>query len=225
MKKFFTFIAAALCTLGASAELTTDVSAFTNYIYVKDAELVADGTDQTVTVALVQDGFAESLGLTVIFPEGYVVKKCVAIKGGYAVDEDGEAVIGKAGNTIKDNSVKTAFTKSTNPAEGTSCWNAPAVDILTITVTVPENAASTAEIKVFEGEVSLGHYHERDLGLPYNYEMHDVVTTLTVGSADAIDNVKADGTEAAEVAKKVVNGQLVIETANGTFSAAGAQVK
>ncbi len=52
-----------------------------------------------------------------------------------------------------------------------------------------------------------------------------LVFEFDVEGATGVDGVSEDGAEAAAPAKKIVDGQLVIETANGTFNAAGAQVK
>lgn len=58
-----------------------------------------------------------------------------------------------------------------------------------------------------------------------NNKKTDLSFKFAVAGATGVDSVAADGTEAKAPAKKVVDGQLVIETANGTFNAAGAQVK
>lgn len=51
------------------------------------------------------------------------------------------------------------------------------------------------------------------------------IQKITADAPDAVSEVKAADAQAKAAAKKVVNGQLVIETAKGTFNAAGAQVK
>ena len=51
------------------------------------------------------------------------------------------------------------------------------------------------------------------------------IQKITADAPDAVAEVKAADAQAKAAAKKVVNGQLVIETAKGTFNAAGAQVK
>ena len=51
------------------------------------------------------------------------------------------------------------------------------------------------------------------------------IEKVEAGEADAVAEVKAADAKVKATAKKVVNGQLVIETAKGTFNAAGAQVK
>lgn len=51
------------------------------------------------------------------------------------------------------------------------------------------------------------------------------IEVIKAGDPTAVSEVKAADAQAKAAAKKVVNGQLVIETAKGTFNAAGAQVK
>ena len=51
------------------------------------------------------------------------------------------------------------------------------------------------------------------------------IERISADAPDAVSEVKAADAQAKAAAKKVVNGQLVIETAKGTFNAAGAQVK
>ena len=51
------------------------------------------------------------------------------------------------------------------------------------------------------------------------------IQVIQAGDPTAVSEVKAADAQAKAAAKKVVNGQLVIETAKGTFNAAGAQVK
>ena len=51
------------------------------------------------------------------------------------------------------------------------------------------------------------------------------IEKVEAGDPTAVSEVKAADAQAKAAAKKVVNGQLVIETAKGTFNAAGAQVK
>lgn len=51
------------------------------------------------------------------------------------------------------------------------------------------------------------------------------IQIIQAGDPTAVSEVKAADAQAKAAAKKVVNGQLVIETAKGTFNAAGAQVK
>lgn len=51
------------------------------------------------------------------------------------------------------------------------------------------------------------------------------IEVVQAGDPTAVSEVKAADAQAKAAAKKVVNGQLVIETAKGTFNAAGAQVK
>lgn len=51
------------------------------------------------------------------------------------------------------------------------------------------------------------------------------IEVIQAGDPTAVSEVKAADAQAKAAAKKVVNGQLVIETAKGTFNAAGAQVK
>lgn len=51
------------------------------------------------------------------------------------------------------------------------------------------------------------------------------IERISADAPDAVSEVKAADAQAKVAAKKVVNGQLVIETAKGTFNAAGAQVK
>ena len=51
------------------------------------------------------------------------------------------------------------------------------------------------------------------------------IEVIQAGDPTAVSEVKAADAQAKAAAKKVVNGQLIIETAKGTFNAAGAQVK
>lgn len=51
------------------------------------------------------------------------------------------------------------------------------------------------------------------------------IEVIKAGDPTAVSEVKAADAQVKAAAKKVVNGQLVIETAKGTFNAAGAQVK
>ena len=51
------------------------------------------------------------------------------------------------------------------------------------------------------------------------------IQIIQAGDPTAVSEVKDADAQAKAAAKKVVNGQLVIETAKGTFNAAGAQVK
>lgn len=51
------------------------------------------------------------------------------------------------------------------------------------------------------------------------------IEIIKAGDPNAVAEVKAADAKVKTAAKKVVNGQLVIETAKGTFNAAGAQVK
>jgi invasion protein IalB len=241
MKKLFTLIAVALCAVGANAGITTDVSTFNNYMYVLPNQTLEAGKQCVVKVGLHQDGYAESLGLAVVFPKGYVIDKCAAITTGYTLNSDDEAVIAKQKNTILPNgttfyptpTVITGFL--TNDNTPNSSWNSTDVEILNITVTVPADAATPAKIILTGfnadrdvetgGEVSVKDSYKVAHGYPYAYERHIVETELEVTGATGVDNVAADGTEVAAPTKKIVDGQLVIETANGTFNAAGAQVK
>lgn len=241
MKKLFTLIAVALCTLGANAEVTTDVSTFKNYIYV-DAEGTCEvngntaspatltagltaGKQGVVRVLLKHDGAAQSLGYTVCFPDGYEPKGQAVVVTNWAYEEDvfGGKTYALAGKdqTIVGSTIKTGLLGG-----GTSCnYIGDNIVVAAIAVVVPADATTPAVITVKEGEVSVTEAYKTANNFEYNYEKHDIVCSIPVTGATGVDNIAADGTEAAAPAKKIVDGKLVIETANGTFNAAGAQVK
>jgi hypothetical protein len=223
MKKLFTLIAVALCTLGANAEVTTDVSAFKNYLYLSvDGDIVA-GQDNTFFLNIVQDDCGQSIGIEEItFPEGYVVKKFLAVKDNWAVDEETEEYyLALKPATINGNLVSAGILGGGSKSN----YTAKECKIAKFTVAVPSDAAATCLVNMKQAEVSLMESYWKTNGYQFNKEVHDIDLKFTVTGADAISNVAADGTEAAAPAKKIVDGQLVIETANGTFNAAGAQVK
>jgi len=236
MKKFFTLIAVALCAVAANAEIVTDVSSFKNYIFA-DADGVAkinNNSIQTkleagkrgyVCISLKHDGAAQSLGFTVEFPEGFtpvnfgadqsIWKSTVDDFGGVSYD------LAAQKNTITGSSLKTGLLGG-----GSECnYNANEGVVGVVIVDVPENATSPVSIKIIDGEVSVTKAYQAANNLEYAYEKHTIECSIPLAGADAIVSVKADGTEADAPVKKIVNGQLVIENANGTFNAAGAQVK
>ena len=220
--------------LAANAEITTDVSGWKNYLYIDETTTTVDGykttltagkDDNVVLIALKQDGSAQSLGWTVVFPEGWTPVGGAAIFDVYKYTTNALGkktyAISEKDYTIVNNTFKSGLLGG--GSEGN--YSSDGV-VYAIIVKIPSGASSKADITVTEGEVSVTEAYRDANSFEYNYEKHDVTSSLTVsGGADAIETVAADGTQAAAPAKKVVDGQLVIETANGTFTAAGAQVK
>ena len=234
MKKIYSLIAMAAFALAANAEITTDVSGWKNYLYIDETTTTDEGykttltagkDDNVVLIALKQDGSAQSLGWTVVFPEGWTPVAGAAIFDVYKYTTNALGkktyAIAEQDFTIVNNTFKTGLLGG--GAEGNYLSDGV---VYAVIVKIPSNASSKADITVTEGEVSVTEAYRDANSFQYNYEKHDVTSSLTVsGGADAIETVAADGTQAAAPAKKVVDGQLVIETANGTFTAAGAQVK
>jgi len=234
MKKIYSMIAMAAFALAANAEITTDVSGWKNYLYIDETTTTVEGyktsltagkDDNVVLIALKQDGSAQSLGWTVVFPEGWTPVAGAAINDVYKFTTNALGkktyAIAEQNYTIVDNTFKTGL--QGGGAEGNYLSDGV---VYAVIVKIPSTASSKADITVTEGEVSVTEAYRDANSFEYNYEKHDVTSSLTVsGGADAIETVAADGAEAAAPAKKVVDGQLVIETANGTFTAAGAQVK
>ena len=223
MKKIFTLIAAALCTLGANAEITTDVTGWKNYLFISADEVKA-GQDNTFFINIVQDNCGQSIGIEeVAFPEGYVVKKFLAVKDSWTVDPDTEEtyLALKPATGLNTNKVKIGLEGGGPVANYTETQ----CKIAKFTVAVPETASEECNVQLTQAEVSLKEDYWKTNGYEYNKEVHDLVCKFTVTGATGVDGVSEDGAEAAAPAKKIVDGQLVIETANGTFNAAGAQVK
>ena len=233
MKKLFTLIAAALCTLGANAEITTDVSSFKNYIYIDETttsveeyktSLVA-GQQSIVLLGLKHDGAAQTLGFYVDFPDGWEPVGGAALMDIWSYTQN---ALGKKTYALseKEFTITGSTLKSGLLGGGETCnYNAESGVVYAIIVNVPANAATPATITVREGEVSVTEAYKVANNFEFNYEKHDVVCSVPVAGGTGVDGVSEDGTEAAAPAKKIVDGQLVIETANGTFNAAGAQVK
>ena len=234
MKKIFTLIAAALCTLGASAEIVTDVSSFKNYIYVDTETVTLDGFQTSLTagtnecvllLGLKQDGAAQTLGFYVDFPEGWTPVGGAAIQDIWSYTQN---ALGKKTYALseKEYTITNNTFQSGLLGGGADCnYNAESGVVYAVVVNVPANATTPAQITVREGEVSVTEAYKTSHGFEYNYEKHDVVCTVPVAGADAIENVAAHGTEASAVAKKLVDGKIVIETAKATYNVAGATVK
>jgi len=223
MKKIYSLIAMAAFALAANAEITTDVSTFKNYMYLSVDGDVKAGEDNTFYLNIVHDGAGQSIGCDKIsFPAGYEIKKFVAVKDIWAQDPDTEEYyLTLKPATISGNTCKIGILGG----GAASNYTAKEGKIAKFTVAVPANADAVCNATMEGAEVSVLESYQAAQGLPYNYEKHDVAMTFNVTGTDAIETVAADGTEVTAPAKKVVDGQLVIETANGTFTAAGAQVK
>ena len=223
MKKIFTLIAMALCVSAANAEIVSDVTGWVNYLYLSADEVKA-GQENVFFLNIVQDECGQSVGVEEIaFPEGYVVKKFTAVKTSWAIDEstDEPYLALKPATGINTNKVKIGL-EGGGPIAN---YTAKECQIAKLTVEVPATAEEECNVTMTQAEVSLKEDYWKANGYEFNKEVHDVACKFTVSGATGIEGVAADGTEAAAVAKKVVDGQLVIETANGTFNAAGAQVK
>jgi hypothetical protein len=230
MKKLFTLIAVALCTLGASAVEYTDVASRTDAVYAEATTLKAGDTCVPVAFWLKSAGNVQTLGITAItLPAG---AKFVTF---YDEDEDDNfyATLIKGNTTASKHSVSPALIKENelrigiNTVKG-DCFKTDATKLFNLYVTIPSDMAAGDYAITLSGI----EYSNNSATTPYTdtpvkgkLDVEDVVCKLTITGADAISNIAADGTEAAAPAKKVVDGQLVIETANGTFNAAGAQVK
>ena len=190
MKKLFTLIAVALCTLGASAVEYTDVASRTDAVYAEATTLKAGDTCVPVAFWLKSAGNVQTLGITAItLPAG---AKFVTF---YDEDEDDNfyATFIKGNTTASKHSLACALIKDNelrigiNTVKG-DCFKTDATKLFNLYVTIPSDMAA-------------GDY------------------------AITLSGIEYSNNSATTPAKKVVDGQLVIETANGTFNAAGAQVK
>lgn len=230
MKKIYSLIAMAAFALAANAEITSDVSAYHNYIYpdAEASDLTAGQAEQDIAIALKSEGAVTSLGFTITLPEGFVITDFWSdntlspgsAKKGYKITCT-DATILDDGRTVRAGT----FNTGAEPYTGDGV-------VFFLTCTIPADAPAVAPVEIVKGECSLTPAYIAENSWvtaenpSCNYENCVVSGTVNIkGGADAIDNVAADGTQTASAAKKVVDGKLVIETAKGSFNAAGAQVK
>ncbi|MBO5615267.1 MAG: hypothetical protein J5932_03980 [Prevotella sp.] len=230
MKKLFTLIA-----MFSFSAITMSAQSYLNYLYLQEGTSVNIGNDQEIVLCVHQTGKLQTIGIQpageFTFPKGVTYVDGEAIEDLYPKNARNKSLADASystssgfmysltqagGNTAKEQGLSTALTGSgpifrfyvnvTSEAEAQSY----------ITVRLLENSFTSTAV-AGEDYIDEGHGYElvQELKLPFT----------VVGGATAISNVAEDGTAAAAPAKKIVDGQLVIETANGTFNAAGAQVK
>lgn len=256
MKKIFTLIAAALCSVSLFAEEVTNLDDKLNCLYVTEGQTVSVGNNQTFTISLKNKGLTSILSVDeIVLPAGMTFVKASVINKAKlfpyvtAMEEndDGEEVevkkylltlecYAKEGRvlingfvdaTLVDKLKAEADEKGTEPPHP---YYQGSGEILKITVNVTSEAAETSFIKLKTEEISFasgavaGTDYVDTHG--FGYEKYDeIVGSVTVTGGTGVNNVAADGTEATAVAKKIVDGKLVIVKGDAEFSAAGAQVK
>lgn len=234
MKKILLIIGVVLNTFTVHAEITnTDVDEWLNYQYLTTDGDIQAGADNIFYLNLRQDGAARDLQGVITFPEGYVVKKMVAIKTNWVIDEDTEEHVLKLNPiTIYDNPNTMKYVISSSSAE--CCYTATNQQVAKITVSVPSDASSVCNIITTDPDPSMGgasmkvavtSEYQTAHGLPYNYEVHDVKMTFNVVSTTGVDVIKTSDVKSASPIKKIENGKFVIETVNGKYTASGARVK
>lgn len=242
MKKLFTLIAVALCTLGANAEVT-DVSQIKNGIYVQEVEVNAGDKNVKIPIILKSDVPIESIGFAFTLPEGVTVGTHEELvwsdeaqddvpqqMANFYLTDGGATTAARHGmsSEINGQKGKVGVLKLTAAKIGKKESGA---ELCYMVADIDATASGNKEFTISEIEFSNATYKSTDTvndgapGVDGKYNINSTVTMIKINSADAISNIAADGTEAAAPAKKIVDGQLVIETANGAFNAAGAQVK
>lgn len=243
MKKFYSLIAMAAFALAANAEVT-DVSTISNGIYVQETEVAAGATEVKIPIILKSNVAIETIGFNFTLPEGVKVGNHDELVWDDEADDEvlkslpnlyltdgGATTAAKHGfsSSIDGQNVKVGILKLN--AQGTIGKKLAGAELCYIVADIDASASGDKEITIENIEFSKASYlstDEVDNGAPGvngKYNINPVTTLIKITGADAIDNVAADGTQAASAAKKVVDGKLVIETAKGSFNAAGAQVK
>lgn len=242
MKKFYSLIAMAAFALAANAEVT-DVSAISNGIYVQETEVAAGATEVKIPIILKSNVAIESIGFAFSLPEGVTVGTHTEMIWSDEADDEvpttmanlyltdgGATTAAKHGfsSSIEGQDVKVGILKLTSAKIGKKEAGA---ELCYIVADIDASASGDKEVTINGIEFSSANFKSTDAvsngapGVNGKYNIDPVTTLIKITSADAIDNVAADGTQAASASKKVVDGKLVIETAKGSFNAAGAQVK
>lgn len=254
MKKIFTLISMMVLALSASAETYTDaeIDNVSQGIYCGTVEAVA-GQKNAIKVKLRNNLLIQSIGLKFTMPSDWTIASWEETQKVEVLDAEGNIMLDDDFNPIMKDTVVTVYdaTMNTDVCKGHAFSmeysngagsigvlatgsltigqnkKGSEADFVTLNVSIPEGTASgNYQFTTKEVEFSNKTYKGAAFPVEGKFAIADeFVVNINVTGADAIANVAADGTEAAAVAKKVVDGQLVIETANGTFNAAGAQVK
>ena len=242
MKKIYSLIAMAAFALAANAEVT-DVSQIKNGIYVQEVEVNAGDKNVKIPIMLKSDVPIETIGFAFTLPEGVTVGKHTEMVWS---DEAGDDVPQEMANFyLTDGGATTAarhgMSSEINGQKGKVGIlklgtakigkKETAAELCYMVADIDAAASGNKEFTISEIEFSNQTYKSTDTvndgapGVDGKYDINSTVTLIKINSADAISNVAADGTEVTAPAKKIVDGQLLIEAANGTFTAAGAQVK
>ena len=232
MKKIYSLIAMAAFALAANAE-ATNVAERTDAVYIEKTTVDASKEETQLAVYLKSASPVQTLGIDdITLPEGMKFVN----HGEYDEDEEetvydyiwlakGNTTAKKhavACNLLKDNKLRIGI--NTNKGD---CFKQEATVLFYVYVNAGtlENGEYDVVFNKIEYSNAGATSEYMSNPVPGKLDVENVVSTLVVTNADAIETVAADGTQDAAPAKKVVDGQLVIETANGTFTAAGAQVK
>lgn len=225
MKKLLLIIGALASIVSVNAEITTTIDGtWLNYQYLTTDGDITAGADNIFYLNLKQDGAARDLQGIITFPEGYVVKKMTAVKTNWVIDEDIEEYVLKLNRpTIYDNPRTVKYVISSSSAE--CCYTAPDMKVAKFTVTVPANAAAVCNVSTTDSKVAVTSEYQTAHNYPYNYEFHEVNMVFNVVGSTGVAAVKSENIKPSVPMKRVENGQLVIDTLDGTYTTSGVRIR
>lgn len=225
MKKLLLIIGALASIVSVNAEITTTIDGtWLNYQYLTTDGDITAGADNIFYLNLKQDGAARDLQGIITFPEGYVVKKMTAVKTNWVIDEDIEEYVLKLNQpTIYDDTRTVKYVISSSSAE--CCYTAPDIKVAKFTVTVPANAAAVCNVSTTDSKVAVTSEYQTAHNYPYNYESHEVDMVFNVVGSTGVAAVKSEDIKPSVPMKRVENGQLVIDTLDGTYTISGVRIR